>query len=128
MRVIIFLIPIVSCAMFSQSENRTNYNEKEITPAIIKKEIRVGLSGAEVIQALGSPNIITRDSKGREVWVYDRMSAEIETKSDAKYGTILILGFVSERTKTTKTQKTLTVIITFDNDKVESFSYHYSKF
>jgi outer membrane protein assembly factor BamE (lipoprotein component of BamABCDE complex) len=127
MKNFIILFLISGCALFTTSES-VNDNEKELTPGIIKKELKAGLSSAEVVQILGSPNIITKDSKGKEVWVYDRISAEVETRSDAVYGTILILGFVSQKTKTVKTQKTLTVIITFDNDKVESFSYHYSKF
>ncbi len=108
--------------------SQSNIPEKELTPAVVKKEIKEGMSGAEVIQALGSPNIMTRDSRGKEVWVYDRLSAEVEIKKDTQYGTILILGFLSEKTKVKTTQKTLTVIIILDGDKVESFSYHYSKF
>jgi outer membrane protein assembly factor BamE (lipoprotein component of BamABCDE complex) len=117
-----------SCALFSQSrENVTD--EKEITVGLIKKEIRVGLSGADVINILGSPNIITRDSKGKEVWVYDKIYAQAEWTSSSQYGTVLILGFFKETRKFKTSQKTLTLIITFDNEgKVESFSYHYSRF
>ena len=117
-----------SCALFSQSrENVTD--EKEITAGLIKKEIRVGLSGADVINILGSPNIITRDSKGKEVWVYDKIYAQAEWTSSSQYGTVLILGFFKETRKFKTSQKTLTLIITFDNEgKVESFSYHYSRF
>lgn len=124
----ILLIFISGCAIFSTQTTYTNENEKELTPATIRKEIKVGMTSSEVIQALGSPNILTYDSKGREVWVYDRISAEIETKTDAQYGTILILGFFSERKRVKQTQKTLTLIITMSDNKVESFSYHYSKF
>jgi len=117
-----------SCALFSQSrENVTD--EKEITVGLIKKEIRVGLSGADVINILGSPNIITRDSKGKEVWVYDKIYAQAEWTSSSQYGTVLILGFFKETRKFKTSQKTLTLIVTFDNEgKVESFSYHYSRF
>jgi len=126
MRVLILFLS--SCALFSQSrENVTD--EKEITVGLIKKEIRVGLSGADVINILGSPNIITRDSKGKEVWVYDKIYAQAEWTSSSQYGTVLILGFFKETRKFKTSQKTLTLIITFDNEgKVESFSYHYSRF
>lgn len=125
---ILIFIFISGCAFFSSHKEAQNVPEKDITVGVIKKEIKVGMSSADVVQALGSPNIITRDSKGREVWVYDRIYAETETRTDSQYGTILVLGFFSSNTKTIKTQKTLTLIITFDNEKVESFSYHYSKF
>mgnify|MGYP003855333065 FL=1 len=126
MRMLILFLS--SCALFSQSrENVTD--EKEITVGLIKKEIRVGLSGADVINILGSPNIITRDSKGKEVWVYDKIYAQAEWTSSSQYGTVLILGFFKETRKFKTSQKTLTLIITFDNEgKVESFSYHYSRF
>jgi len=124
----VFILFLSSCALFSQSrENVTD--EKEITVGLIKKEIRVGLSGADVINILGSPNIITRDSKGKEVWVYDKIYAQAEWTSSSQYGTVLILGFFKETRKFKTSQKTLTLIITFDNEgKVESFSYHYSRF
>jgi len=110
---------ILSCYS-ATSTSSINTEARELTPGIIKKEIRIGLSQADVVNILGSPNIITR---------YDRISAEVETQSSSQYGTILILGFVNQKTKTKTTQKTLTLIITFDSDnKVENFSYHYSKF
>ncbi len=119
---------LLSCALFSQSSEKVG-DEKEITAGLIKKEIRVGLSGADVINILGSPNIITRDSKGKEVWVYDKIYAQAEWTNSSQYGTILILGFFKETKKFKISQKTLTLIITFDNEgKVESFSYHYSRF
>jgi len=128
MRFITLINFLSACALFSQSSERIN-DEKEITAGLIKKEIRVGLSGADVINALGSPNIITRDSKGKEVWVYDKIYAQAEWTSSSQYGTILILGFFKETRKLKTSQKTLTLIITFDNEgKVESFSYHYSRF
>jgi outer membrane protein assembly factor BamE (lipoprotein component of BamABCDE complex) len=127
MRFITFLM-LLSCYS-ATSTSSINTEARELTPGIIKKEIRIGLSQADVVNILGSPNIITRDSKGKEVWVYDRISAEVETQSSSQYGTILILGFVNQKTKTKTTQKTLTLIITFDSDnRVENFSYHYSKF
>ncbi|MEO0224082.1 MAG: hypothetical protein ABIL76_03185 [candidate division WOR-3 bacterium] len=128
MRFLMLITFLLSCALFSQSSEKVG-DEKEITAGLIKKEIRVGLSGADVINILGSPNIITRDSKGKEVWVYDKIYAQAEWTNSSQYGTILILGFFKETKKFKISQKTLTLIITFDNEgKVESFSYHYSRF
>lgn len=50
--------------------------DREMTVGIVQKEIRVGMSGADVVTALGSPNIVTKDSEGKEVWVYDKIATE----------------------------------------------------
>lgn len=119
--------------------------EREMTVGIVQKEIRVGMSQADVATALGSPNIVTRDSEGKETWVYDKIATEASYSRDSGglgggagaggvAGTTLILGlfggsYSKEAGAASTTQKTLTVIIKFDkNNKVESFSYHASKF
>jgi outer membrane protein assembly factor BamE (lipoprotein component of BamABCDE complex) len=116
-----------------------------MTVGIVQKEIRVGMSQADVAAALGSPNIVTRDSEGKETWVYDKIATEASYSKGSGgigggagvggvTGTTLILGLIGggyskEAGAMSTTQKTLTVIIKFDkNNTVESFSYHSSKF
>lgn len=103
--------------------------EREITSGIVKKEIRRGMSGAEVAEALGSPNITTKDEQERETWIYDKIATEA-SYSDSQSSLYLIIGGISNRSGATgTTQRTLTVIIKFDpNGKVASYSYHTSKF
>src|SRR5262245_23290631 len=63
-----------------------------LTLGRVQKEIRVGMSGAEVAAALGSPNIITTDEERREVWIYDRIATE-SAYSDGRGGLLgLIFG------------------------------------
>ncbi|MBM4308417.1 MAG: outer membrane protein assembly factor BamE [Deltaproteobacteria bacterium] len=103
--------------------------EREMTLGIVQKEIRVGMSQADVATALGSPNIVTKDSEGKETWVYDKMATEASYSKSHGYGTVLILGFSKDTGAVSYAQKTLTVIIKFSNKQlVESFSYHASKF
>ena len=87
------------------------------------------MSGAEVSEALGSPNIVTKDENGMETWVYDKIATEV-SYSKGSSGMFLILGgFSNQSGAASSTQKTLTVIIKFnDQSKVDSFSYHASKF
>lgn len=103
--------------------------DREMTAGIVQKEIRKGMSGAEVAEALGSPNIVTRDEKERQTWVYDKIATEA-SYSQSQNGLFLILGgFSNQSGAVSTTQRTLTVVIKFDaNEKVESFSYHQSKF
>jgi len=119
--------------------------EREMTVGIVQKEIRTGMSQADVAAALGSPNIVTRDSEGMETWIYDKIATEASySKSSAGVGggiggggvpgSSLILGLIGgnyskEAGAASTTQKTLTVLIKFGkNNQVESFSYNASKF
>ena len=65
---------------------------REMTLGIVQKQIRAGLMQDEVVTALGSPNIVTRDAAGRETWVYDKVATEATFSRSDAYGTILLLG------------------------------------
>lgn len=103
--------------------------ERELTAGIVKKEIRKGMSGAQVAELLGSPNITTLDENSRETWVYDKIATEA-SYSESQSGMFLILGgFSNNSGAASTTQRTLTVVIKFNAEsKVESFTYHQSKF
>ncbi len=119
--------------------------EREMTVGIVQKEIRKGMSQADVAQALGSPNIVTNDGEGKETWIYDKIATEAYYSASrggisggvgagGLAGSALILGgvggsYYKSAGAAASTQKTLTVVIKFDEKKkVESFSYHASKF
>jgi outer membrane protein assembly factor BamE (lipoprotein component of BamABCDE complex) len=102
---------------------------KKLTVGVVQKEIREGQSQADVAEALGSPNIVTRDSDGLETWIYDKMSTEARYEAREGYGTILLLAGGSASASTSSSQRTLTVVIKFDSSaKVKSFTYHASTF
>ncbi|MGE0455098.1 MAG: hypothetical protein AB7O37_08665 [Vicinamibacteria bacterium] len=115
--------------------------EQAFTLGLAQRELKLGLSQAELVAALGSPNLLTRDSQGRETWVYDRIATESSAKSNGfgvgagAVGTAagsLIGGLLSghSQSQTTSTsQRTLTVLVRFDaSGRVESFSFHASRF
>lgn len=107
----------------------------------VQKEIRAGMSAAEVASVLGSPNIVTTDEERREVWIYDKIATERAYSSSSGGVASLILGFGSGAAgavvpsfsnssgASSTSQKTLTVIIKFDKtNKVRDFFYHTSRF
>lgn len=113
----------------------------KLTVGKVQREIRVGMSGAEVIQVLGSPNVVTTDENRREVWVYDKMSTETAYSTSSGGVAALILagaapvgggaggGMEGSAGATSRSQRTLTVVIKFDDQKaVRDFSYRYSSF
>ncbi len=112
-----------------------------MTVGQVQKEIRVGMSGAEVTEVLGSPNIVTTDENRREVWVYDRIATDRVYSNSSGGVAALFLGFGSNAAgtsgagqslssgATSTSQRTLTVIIKYDEaGKVRDFAYHQSKF
>ena len=119
--------------------------ETALTVGQVQKEIRVGMSSADVAAALGSPNIVTTDDERREQWVYDKISTERAYSSDSGGILTLIFGsgsindsggggglfpsYTSGSGAASSTQKTLTVIIKFDHrQRVRDFAYHASTF
>jgi len=100
-----------------------------LTVGVVQREIRVGMSGADVAAVLGSPNIVSTDEERREVWIYDRVSTDTAYSSSSGGIGILVLGAARDAGAASTTQRTLTVIIKFDAEKrVRDFAYHTSKF
>lgn len=128
----LLMVPVLLSSCMTAAEHQRSLGstqEREMTLGVVQKEIRVGMSQADVAAALGSPNLVTKDSEGKETWVYDRIASEASYSTSGGYGNILILGFSSSSGAVSRTQKTLTVVIKFDGTgKVESFTYHTSKF
>lgn len=92
----------------------------QVTVGTVQKEIRKGMSGAEVAAALGSPNIVSTDETGREVWIYDKISTARVHSSG---------GLFIDTGATSTSQQTLTIIIKFDDKhNVRDFAYHTSRF
>lgn len=128
----------------SASEHRADVSNPaadRVTVGTVQKEIRVGMSGAEVAGVLGSPNIVSTDEERREVWIYDKISTDVAYSTSSGGIAALILGGsgsvgggaagnVGRSAGATSTsQKTLTVIIKFDDaKKVRDFAYHTSSF
>ena len=120
--------------------------ERRMTVGIVQREIREGMSQADVAAALGSPNIVTKDGDGREAWIYDKIATEASFSTDvggvaggigaggAPGARALVLGGVGAQYDKSAgaaatTQRTLTVIIKFSEvGLVESFTYHASRF
>lgn len=106
--------------------------ENKITVAKAQSELKQGMSSSSVIEVMGSPNIISTDDEGNEVWVYDKISTQTASQNSnigAGFIPSLILGGGSSNSSSASTQKTLTIIVKFDNlKKVKNVAYHTSSF
>ncbi len=143
---LLFVILLTSaCSGAAYHKHAVSEDGEKLTVGTVQKEIRVGMSGAEVAQVLGSPNIVSSDEQQREVWIYDRISTQRAYSTDSGGVAALILGgwgdgsglaggagsgnYNSGSGASSSTQKTLTVVIKFDKSrKVRDFAYHSSTF
>lgn len=100
-----------------------------ITAGTVQREIRKGMSSSEVVSALGSPNIVTSGEGGKQTWVYDKVATEqVQSSSGYTVFTLIFNPSAAARASSTN-QRTLTIIIKFDeNEKVEDYSYRQSSF
>lgn len=140
------IVAVAGCMTAADhSRSLASEADREMTVGTVQREIRVGMTGGEVAEALGSPNIVTKNAEGNETWIYDKIASEASYSRDSggtgasvgaagAPGATLLLGLISgnysrDAGASSSTQKTLTVVIHFDADGfVNSFSYHTSKF
>lgn len=128
----------------SAGQHRADVNDDStarLTVGTVQREIRVGLSSAEVIDVLGAPNVVTTNPERHETWVYDKVATETVYSTSSGGVAALVLGGGSdvgggalgnvERSAgaTSRTQRTLTIVIRFDGDgRVRDFAYRASQF
>lgn len=143
-----FLVTSVLCVLMTgcmtaaqHTEAVNGPQEARLTLAAVQSNVRVGMSGAEVLSSLGSPNIVSTDEHRYEVWVYDRIGTEYVYSEDGG-GLISLVGAASGSVAggalpsynrnsgaQRRSQRTLTIVVHFDADKrVKDFSYHASRF
>lgn len=136
------LVILNGCMTASQHKQAVQDDSGDkLTVGIVQKEIKVGMSGADVIGILGSPNIVSTDAERREVWVYDKIATDFAYSSSSGGVSALILGFGSDvlaggsggynsnAGAASKSQRTLTIIIKYGDDGlVRDYAYHSSSF
>ena len=145
---LLLLIPIFFAGCIPATRHRqdvANADSDRISVGNVQREIRVGMSSAEVVEVLGSPNMVTTDEKRREVWIYDKIATDRAYSASSGGVSALILGgdaggsgalgsaigsgFSKHSGASSTSQRTLTVIIKFDEQStVRDFAYRQSSF
>ncbi len=128
---VVAVIFIWGCA--SPSYHKSNIigdnQSEQLTVGKVQHEIKVGMSSADVAQVLGSPNVVTTDEQRREVWVYDKIATDVSYSNSQGFATLILIGTERNSGASSTSQRTLTVIVKFDEQgKVRDFAYHSSKF
>lgn len=136
------ILGLAGCQTAGYHRAAVQSDESErISVGKVQREIRVGMSSADVIQILGSPNIVTTDDQRRESWVYDKIATDrAYSASSGGVNTLILgagggigggigLGGGASSGAASTSQRTLTIIIKFDEkSRVRDFAYHTSRF
>ena len=101
----------------------------QLTLGTVQKDIRNGMNATEVLETLGSPNIVTRGDNGTETWVYDRIGTDSVHSESGGWWFLVLAGGSTGSGAASTSQRTLTVIIKFDEQKkVRDLAYNSSRF
>jgi outer membrane protein assembly factor BamE (lipoprotein component of BamABCDE complex) len=125
---------LVGSFLLGSCQSRNNFeSDRRTTVGTVQREIRKGMSGADVAAVMGSPNIVTSDENGGETWIYDKFSSNVQySQSSGGVGANALLifgGFGKSSGSNESSQRTLTVVIKFnESGKVRDFKYHTSRF
>jgi len=139
---ILTLPPFLGCSASHHARDvQGGLDGDRLTVGTVQRNIRKGMSGAEVAEVLGSPNVVTSEEGGREVWIYDKFATDVVASesgwsifgagvgfgnSGAGGGG---LGGRGSAGASSTSQRTLTIVIKFDeNKKIRDFAYHASRF
>ena len=132
----------------SAAEHRRDVSDTsgdQLTVGTVQRDVDLGMSGAEVAQILGTPNVVTTDEQRREVWIYDRVSTQTAFSNSSGSAAASVFGIPSlsrgflagagtasasgSAGAQETSQRTLTVVIKFDEaGQVRDYSYHTSRF
>lgn len=130
------LIALFGIVLFTSCESARQHQEavsaepaEKFTLGNVQRKIQKGFSQAEVAEHLGSPNIVTKDANGKEAWVYDKIAREVAYSHDQGGIWLILGGYGKEAGASRSSQRTLTVVIKFDDQgKVSDVTYHSSQF
>lgn len=128
-----------------QPEITTPVQQQQMTLGLVQRDIKIGTSQADVAIILGSPNIVTQDADDNETWIYDKVSS-VTSYNSSGFGVgiggggggfggsgfgggLLNVGHNKQKGAVQSVQKTLTIVLKFDNNhNVSKITYHMSSF
>ena len=120
-------VALTGCAR--ETAQQAQQREDRLTVGKVQGEIKVGMPASRVAEILGSPNIVSTDERRREVWIYDKVSTDRVDTSSSAYGTLIILGGSTRESSSSQRQRTLTIIIKYDEEmRVRDFAYNFTQF
>lgn len=75
----------------------------------------------DVLRAFGPPNISSINSDGKTVWTYQQIAVASSSQASADLFTIILLSDATSGASRQRTQRAMTLIITFDEGVVSEY-------
>jgi outer membrane protein assembly factor BamE (lipoprotein component of BamABCDE complex) len=75
----------------------------------------------EVLRAFGTPNISSINSDGQTVWTYQQIAVSSSSQASADLFTVILASNASSGASRQRTQRAMTLIITFDHGVVSDY-------
>ena len=124
---------LIALFLITGCSNAPKETPSKLTLGLAQSTVTKGANQTEITKVLGAPNIISMDKQGNETWTYDRISSDAETSSGSGVGFGALFGWVfaagRSSASSSKSNRSLTVIITFDKNKnVIDYAYQSLKF
>lgn len=115
------------CTSMLQPVTTTN---SSLTQGNVEMNLHSGsTTKAEVLEKFGSPNVVTRDAAGREVWTYQRSMQASQRDAVSGFWTLFLVGQSRHQSGFENTSRMMTLIIKFNShDVVEDFNSRTSNF
>lgn len=117
---------LMGCASFTSARFPEKQEEKNspLSAGNVSLHLEKGITTkSEVLNAFGSPNIVTKNREADEVWNYNRMSYIQRAGADGATFFFWTAEWAGARGVVTATTKSIDLIITFDsNDVVKNYS------
>lgn len=112
---------LAGCAASNQAPQKSNLSFGAVKKSIVKGKTSQG----EVVQLLGSPNIVTKNKENEEVWTYSRQS--VDSESGGFGGGLVFFG--GNKAFSSQSSNSFDLIITFDaKDVVRDYSVVQAQF
>lgn len=110
-------ITLAGCASTTPVSDRNS----DLTHGNVQMNLVVGqTTKADVLESFGSPNIMTRDGGGQEVWTYQRSAQVSESSTRTGYWTVVLAGGTASSSGFQNSSRMITLIIKFDEQDIVS--------
>ncbi len=124
---------LIALFVVSGCSNAPKETTSKLTLGLVQSTVTKGANQTDITKVLGAPNIISKDKQGSETWTYDRISREAQSSSGSGVGFGALFGWVfaggKSSASSSTSNKSLTVIITFDDNKsVIDYAYQSLEF
>jgi hypothetical protein len=102
------------CVATTPNQNQSVSEANRLTTGQVQLTLKKNeTTQTEVLTTFGSPNLVTLNGDGDEVWTYQRHATVTSATSSSVYGTVILFGASSSASGLEQTSRTMTLIIKF---------------